>query len=124
MKVYTLSSILFVAGVLHIVKPSLFLPAMPDYIPFHIEMIYVTGILEIIFAIGLLFPRMRGTFSTLISLYFFAILPAHFHVSINQIEMFGIRSPILLWGRTIFQGVFIYWAYSCGRVKKEDKYER
>ena len=120
MKIYLLSSILFLAGVLHIINPGSFLRAMPDYIPFHIEVIYFTGILEIVFAIGLLFRRVRSTFSVFIALYFIAILPAHFHVSINQIEMFGIQSPILLWGRTIFQVVFIYWAYSCGKVKKED----
>jgi uncharacterized membrane protein len=43
--------------------------------------------------------------------YFIAILPAHVHVAWNGIEMFGIRDPRLLWGRLVFQAVFVAAAY-------------
>jgi len=78
-------------------------------------------VLEIIFAIGLIFSKTRKIFAILTSLYFIAILPSHIHVSVNQIEMFGISSPLLLWGRTGFQVVVIYWAHACGKVSKKAK---
>ena len=92
--------ILTIAGVIHLVSPEVFLPAMPDYIPFHLTLIYVTGVLEILFAIGILLKKYRYRTSKLLTLYFIAILPAHFHIAINGIPMFGIDDPILLWGRT------------------------
>jgi uncharacterized membrane protein len=106
-----LSSFLFIAGVLHLIRPGLFLAAMPPFIPFHLELIYFTGFLEILFAVGLLINKTRQLSAYLCAIYFIAILPAHFHVSMNHIPMFGIESPVLLWFRTVFQGVFIYWAY-------------
>ena len=97
----------------------LFIKAMPPYIPYHLECIYFTGWLEIAFALGLSRKNLRHVTSKLLVAYFIAILPAHIHVSVNQIEMFGVSSPILLWGRTLFQVVFIYWAYYCGKVDTE-----
>ena len=49
------------------------------------------------------------------ALYILALIPAHIHVSINSIEMFGIKSPAILWARTAFQAVFIYWAFIIGK---------
>jgi len=121
LKIITLSVILFVAGVLHFVTPNLFIKAMPSYLPYHLELIYFTGFLEIIFSFGLLHQRTLQITSKFLALYFLLILPAHFHVSVNKIEMFGIKNPLLLWARTLFQSVFIYWALTCGKVVEKGK---
>ena len=107
-----LAIILFIAGLLHGVKPELFLVAMPPYIPSHLEIIFLTGVLEFALAAGLYFPHSRKRTALISCLYFIAILPAHIHVSLNQIPMFGVSSALLLWGRTLFQSVFIGWSYS------------
>ncbi len=112
LKRHALSLILLVAGIAHFMVPNLFLVAMPPYIPWHKELIFLTGVLEVIFAVGLTIDKTRYLASVLTACYFIAILPAHIHVSVNGIEMFGISSPILLWMRTFFQSVFIYWAWS------------
>lgn len=112
-KLYGLISILTIAGIAHFIIPEKFIVAMPPYIPFHLEMIYLTGVIEIIFAIALFLRKTRYLTSILTALYFLAILPAHIHVAMNNVEMFGISSPLLLWVRTAFQPVIIYWAYSC-----------
>ncbi len=103
--------ILLIAGIFHFIYPGLFLIAMPPYIPYHQPIVYFTGIVEIVLAIGLMVKKYRSLSSRILALYFVAIIPAHIHVSLNQIKMFGISSPILLWGRTAFQSVFIYWAW-------------
>ena len=87
------------------------MPAMPPYIPFHLEIVILTGILELLLAVGLVMDRSRNISAVLTSLYFIAIIPAHLHIAINQIPMFGISSPYLLWGRVAFQIVFIRWAW-------------
>jgi uncharacterized membrane protein len=112
-----LAVILFSAGILHGVKPELFLVAMPPYIPWHLEIVLLTGVLEFALAAGLYFQHSRKKAALLSCLYFIAILPAHIHVSLNHIPMFGVSSPLLLWGRTLFQSVFIAWAYGIYRSK-------
>ena len=100
-----------VAGTVHLVAPSVFMPAMPPYIPFHLEWIYFTGVLELMASIGLWIPRLKRLTAWSLSAYFVAILPAHLHVAIHKIPMFGIDQPALLWGRVLFQSVFIYGSY-------------
>jgi uncharacterized membrane protein len=107
--------ILVLAGITHLVAPEVFMKAMPNYIPYHRFIIYFTGFTEILIAIGLLVPSLKKVSAYTLVAYFVAILPAHFHIALNGIEMFGYDSPYVLWGRTAFQLVFIYWAYSLSK---------
>ncbi len=108
---FPLALILFIAGLFHLFLPQLFLVAMPPCIPMHFEVVILTGFIELLLSGGLAFSHTRKVTGFLCAAYFVAILPAHIHVSMNNIPMFGISSPILLWGRTLFQGVFITWAF-------------
>jgi uncharacterized membrane protein len=106
-----MSFILTVAGITHLISPELFLPAMPSYIPFPLPLIFFTGLLELLGAVGILISRLRRLTGFCLVGYFIAILPAHFHIALNSISIFGITNPLVLWGRLLFQSVFIYWAY-------------
>ena len=112
---WVMSGILAGAGVVHLVAPEVFLPAMPPYLPGHLAIIYVTGGLELAAAVGLWVHRLRRLTAWCLVVYFIAILPAHVHVAWNGIEMFGIREPLLLWGRLVFQVVFVAAAYRLTR---------
>lgn len=48
-----------VNGVLHLVKPKLFAPAMPAWVPAHHEVIVWSGVAELACAAGLAVPRTR-----------------------------------------------------------------
>ena len=113
----SLSFILLVAGITHLLAPNIYLVAMPSYIPFHFEIIILTGILELFFAFGLILKPFIQLTSKVLALYFILILPSHLHVSLNNISFFGITSPYLLWGRTFFQAVFVIWALRCQNIK-------
>ena len=115
---YILAFIFFIAGIVHLVKPSVFMPAMPKYIPFHLEIVLITGVIEIVLAIGLMLRKYRYYSGILSALYLFFVLPAHFHIAINGIPMFGVTHSVVLWGRTVLQFVFIYWAYQIGIKSK------
>ena len=106
-KLFSLSFILFVAGLVHLIRPEVFLPAIPLFISFPYEVIYLTGILEIILAVGLIRKKTQDMSAKIVALYFFILVPVHIYVALMNIEIFGIQSPALLWGRTLFQFVFI-----------------
>lgn len=101
-----LTAVLVVAAIVHWVAPEVFLPSVPPSIPRHGFVVAFTGLLELAAAIGLWVPRLRRATGVCLSLYFVAILPAHFHVAMNDIPMFGLRNP-WLWIRIPFQAVFI-----------------
>ena len=106
----TLSLVLLTAGALHLLRPALFLPAMPDYIPWHSFWVAFTGLAEIAAAIGLWLPRLARVTAGLLMIFFVAILPAHLHVAQNDIPMFGLDNP-WLWVRIPFQAVFLAGAW-------------
>ena len=116
----SLAAVLLVAGITHLISPQIYLPAMPNYLPFHLELVYLTGIIEIILGTGIILKSVYKACSKLTAVYFIAILPAHIHVSLNEVEMFGVSSPALLWLRTVLQTILIYWAYKCGDLNREE----
>ena len=48
-----------VSGTVHLVKPEVFEPLMPDFLPAHRELIIGSGIAELACAVGLVVPRTR-----------------------------------------------------------------
>lgn len=114
-KTLLLAFVLVIAGATHCLAPQVFLPAMPPYLMWHEELILITGWLEVLAAGGLLFQPLRRTTAWSLVVYFIAIWPVHFHVAIHGIRMFGTAHPAILWGRTLFQIVFIGWAYRLTR---------
>ena len=47
------------SGALHLARPETYEPLMPDFVPKHREVIYVSGVAELLCAAGLLHPRTR-----------------------------------------------------------------
>lgn len=57
--VLLLAGILATSGVVHLVKPEVFEPLMPDFVPAHREVILGSGVAELACAAGLLGARTR-----------------------------------------------------------------
>ena len=61
MKYFKLFTIYFMSiaytyvGVRHFIDPDFFLAIMPNYLSFHFEIVYISGIAEIIFGVLLFF---------------------------------------------------------------------
>ena len=47
------------SGTVHLVRPETFEPLMPQAVPAHREVIYASGVAELVCAAGLLHPRTR-----------------------------------------------------------------
>ncbi|HSX67504.1 DoxX family protein [Nocardioides sp.] len=54
-----LSGAFLASGTLHLVKPNVFEPLMPDFVPAHREIIIGSGVAEIACALGMLLPPTR-----------------------------------------------------------------
>ena len=99
--------ILISAGVIHLIMPIVFLPAIPVFIPFKENIIFYSGIFEIVMACALMFSSLQDLSAKIICCYFILLVPIHIYVSLFGIKIFGISSKLLLWARTFFQYFFI-----------------
>ena len=45
---YLLAAFMIGAGVMHFVRPAFFLKIMPPYLPWHLTLVYVSGLFEVL----------------------------------------------------------------------------
>jgi uncharacterized membrane protein len=90
---------------------------MPPYLPWHRELVFISGVCEILGGIGVLFPQplRRAAGWGLVALLI-AVFPANLHVALNDVPIGASPpNPWLNWLRLPFQVVFILWALWCTR---------
>jgi len=104
-----------VAGIPHFISPTFYLPMMPPYLPAHLELIYISGFFEIIGGLGLLIPQLRRHAAWGLIALLVCVFPANLHVALNEIQLAKEPlSPLVMWLRLPFQGVFIYMVWWSG----------
>lgn len=123
---------LLVTGTAHFV----FTPGMemmiPSFIPYKTTLIYSTGVVEILAAIGILIPRYQKAVGGFIILFFIAVIPANIYSSIHHVDMenagFNGDGLDYLWYRIPLQLFFIAWIYlstvKTGRIVKKQETDK
>ncbi|MDE0748250.1 MAG: DoxX family protein [Porticoccaceae bacterium] len=112
-----LSAFFINIGVDHFVNPEFYLAIMPDYLPLHLEAVYISGFFEILGGVSVLVPRLRSAAGWGLVVLLIAVFPANIHMAINT-DLFPDIAPMLLYIRLVFQFIFIYWAYAVTRPSK------
>ena len=98
------------AGVAHFANPAFYVRIMPQYLPWHLELVYLSGAAEVLLGVLLLVPRTQNLAAWGLVALLAAILPANLHMAMNP-ALFPEISPAVLWARLPLQGVFVAWAY-------------
>ncbi len=113
-------SLFFLTGsIAHFVVADFFVMAMPDYLGYHWELVIVSGVFELLGAIGILMPKLR----LLAGYGLIALCLAVFPVNINMAlypEQFPEVTEIFLYVRLPFQILFIWfiwWAITPERLQ-------
>ena len=96
---------------------------MPGPVPFKKELVYLTGIAEILPGIALLFPQYRYVAGIILIGLFVVMLPANINAATRRINMekatYDGNGPNYLWFRIPLQVLFIVWVWYfslCGRA--------
>jgi uncharacterized membrane protein len=102
------------AGINHFIHPVFYLKIMPAWLPWHRQLVFISGVAEIVCAVLLLFPATRrmGAYCTIALLV--AVFPANIQMLIN---FYHTHHP-MLWAailRLPLQLLLIWWAYSYTR---------
>ena len=108
-----ISSIFYViVGIKHFIDPEYFLSIVPPYLPYHLELVYISGLFEILFGLLILLPKYRYYGAIGLILLLVAVFPANIYLAQSKEaqEALGATQEIATW-RLPIQGVLIWIAY-------------
>ena len=107
-----LAGFYLVAGLLHLVFPSSFLPIMPDWVPHARAVIEGTGWCEIAGAIELIHPSTRKIAGAMLALYAICVYPANLKHAFQHVDVQGLPSSWLYHGpRLALQPILVWWSF-------------
>ena len=115
--IIVLAVFFIVAGANHFVSPQTYLPLMPDYLPWHLGLIYLSGAAEMLGGIGICIPKWRRLAGWGLIALLVAVFPANVHMLVNHVPLGGKVVPEwVYWVRLPLQAVLIAWVYrACAR---------
>jgi uncharacterized membrane protein len=105
-------AVFIVAGLNHFRMPEMYRSIMPPYLPWHAQLVAVSGYAEILLGVLVLMPRFARVAGLGLMALLVAVFPANIHMALNSGQY--LRIPIwLLWLRLPLQLVLIAWVYWC-----------
>ena len=113
------------AGINHFIRPDFYLKIMPAWLSLHWELVFISGVAEVLCAVLLLFSKTRrlGAWAVI------ALLIAVFPANIQMLLDYKHDNNPMLWVailRLPIQLLLIWWAYSFTKpmVKKTNRVTR
>lgn len=102
-----------VGGINHFANTDFYMPMMPPYLPLHLELVYLSGIAEIVLGVAVLMPSLRWLAAWGIIALLIAVFPANLHIALHNVPLGGRAEGLGIWNwvRLPFQAVFIAWAW-------------
>lgn len=107
---YLLGLSFALAGANHFLNTPFYLSMMPPYLPWHLFLVYLSGILEMACGTALLVQQFTRVGAWGVIAVSIAVFPANIYMAVHN-ELFTQFSPTALWIRLPLQGVIIAWAY-------------
>ena len=111
---------LFVAaGLNHFRDPGFYVWIMPPYLPWHLQLVNISGAAEIVLGAMLLVSRWTVLAAWGLVALLIAVFPANIHMTMHA-ELYPSISPTALWIRLPIQGLLIAWAYRYTRSQAHE----
>lgn len=101
-----------VAGANHFVNPGFYVSIMPAWLPYHRELVLLSGALEILGGAAVFVPSLRQRAGWFLIALLVAVFPANVNMAM-QPETFSSVSPLSLYARLPLQALLIagtWWA--------------
>jgi uncharacterized membrane protein len=97
---------------LHFIRPDIFVKIMPDFLPFQLELVYISGAFEIIGGAGLLSRKFLPIAVMGLILLLVAVFPANINMACHP-ERFPAIPLWLLFFRLPLQLLLGLWVWNC-----------
>jgi len=99
-----------VAGANHFANPTFYIGMMPAWLPYHRELVLVSGALEVLGGAAVFVPRFRQGAGWFLIALLIAVFPANLNMAMNP-DTFPSLSPFALYARLPGQALLIAWAW-------------
>ena len=115
-----LATFFTVAGVMHFVIPRRYEAIVPPYLPYHREVVAISGVAEVAGGLAVIAPSTRRPVARwwLIALLV-AVFPANVHMAIHPEQVEGLgrsrASRWALWARLPLQPLMAWWVWRATR---------
>ena len=107
---WLLGGLFVVAGILHFAKTPFYVAIMPPYLPWPLQLVYVSGTAEIGLGALLLSRRWKVWAAWGLVALIVAVFPANIHMATHS-DLYPSIPEWALWLRLPLQGILIAWAY-------------
>ncbi|MGQ0608129.1 MAG: DoxX family protein [Chloroflexota bacterium] len=92
------------SGIAHFVAPRPYIQHLPDVVPFRGELVAITGVMELVLAVGLVGPRRFRRLSGIgLAAFLVLVFPANAYAAVSQVPIDGVPTGFLRWARLPFQ---------------------
>lgn len=102
--------VMIAAGINHFVNPDFYVKIVPRALPAPEALVYISGIAEVVAALGTMHPRTRRTAGWALIATLVAVYPANVYMAFNP-SKFSTIPQWALWARLPLQFLFIYWVW-------------
>jgi uncharacterized membrane protein len=102
-------------GFSHFTSPIWYVQIVPPYLPYKLELVYISGLFEILFGGMLFFKKTRFLAGWGLILLLIAVYPANIYLAQTNGAAMN-TTPLIAWGRLPVQFIFVglaYWHSKC-----------
>ena len=102
-------------GISHFNSPIWYVQIVPPYLPYKLELVYISGLFEILFGGMLFFRKTRFLAGWGLILLLIAVYPANIYLAQTNGAAMN-TTPLIAWGRLPVQFIFVglaYWHSKC-----------
>ncbi len=108
-----LSLLFLFTGVGHYTQTLGMAQMVPPFLPYPVETIYITGVFELLGAVGVWIPALQRLTGVTLILMLIGFLPINFFAAFNYVDFGGHGfGPIYLLVRVPYQILLIWWTYN------------
>ena len=97
-------------GISHFTSPIWYVQIVPPYLPYKLELVYISGLFEILFGGMLFFRKTRFLAGWGLILLLIAVYPANIYLAQTNGAAMN-TTPLIAWGRLPVQFIFVGLAY-------------
>lgn len=112
-----ISLFFLIGGIAHFVLTDFFVKAMPDYLGYQYELVIISGVFELLGAIGILIPKTRLLAGYGLIALCVIVFPANINMSLHP-DQFTDISEVLFYIRLPLQFLFIWFIWWSIRLEK------
>ena len=113
-----LSLFFLFTGMGHFIRTVPMAAMLPPSVPYRVGLIYLTGVFELLGAVGVWIPKLMRITGICLILMMLAVLPANIYSALNHVQFGGHEyGPIYLLVRVPFQLFVIAWTYTATEQK-------